>query len=69
MHYKPVTSSSIDAVGYDPETSTLHVQFASGRTYEYANVDPDTHQELIGAESVGKHFSTHIRPNFKGVEA
>lgn len=67
MNMQPVTSSSIDAVGYHQDTRTLHVRFASGATYEYRNVDPEEHAALIEAKSIGAHFAANIRNQYKGV--
>ncbi len=67
MKRQPVQSSSIASVGYDASTRTLHVEFAaSGHTYEYQDVDPETHETLLSAASIGAHFGKHIRPNFEG---
>lgn len=68
MRIKPVKSSSISAIGYDPEMRTLHVEFSSGRTYHYKGVDPEEHQAFVNAPSIGQHFSQHIRPHYRGVE-
>jgi hypothetical protein len=67
MQITPVTSSNIDVVSYDHDTQTMHVQFKSGKIYEYAGVTPEQHQALIDADSVGSHFAKHIRPNYTGV--
>lgn len=66
MQLTPVTSSSIEAVGYHHDTRTLHVRFASGATYTYRDVEPEEHQALIGAKSVGGHFAKNIRAVYKG---
>jgi hypothetical protein len=66
MQLTPVSSSSIDAIGYDPEARTLHVRFASGHTYSYAGVEPEDHHALTAAKSIGAHFAKHIRPTYKG---
>ncbi len=66
MQHTPVTSSSIDSVGYDEATRTMHVQFASGATYEYPGIDPEDHRALIEAKSIGSHFAKNIRPNYTG---
>ena len=60
MDRTPVKSSNVDSVGYDPETSTLEIQFKSGGVYQYAGVDPDTHQSLMGAESIGRFVNQNI---------
>ncbi len=68
MQLMPVKSSQIAAVGYDPETKKMRIQFAShrdgtnGSTYEYDNVEPQDHADLIGAKSIGSHFKTVIKP-------
>jgi hypothetical protein len=51
MNYTAVTSSQIAAVGYDPETLTLGIQFTptkkqvaagqQGSVYHYAGVTPE----------------------------
>ena len=66
MQLTPVSSSNIDAVGYREDDRTLHVRFASGSTYSYRDVDPEEHQALIEAQSIGSHFANHIRPHYKG---
>ena len=66
MERTPVKSSSISSVGYDPKSQGLRVEFASGRTYEYAGVTPEEHDALVNSGSVGAHFTRHIRPHFEG---
>lgn len=56
MQMQPVNSSAIAAVGH--EGTTLRVQFTSGDTYEYQDVDADRFNALITAESPGRHFRT-----------
>jgi len=41
MEHKPITSSNIATVGYDPATRTMEVTFKSGSTYAYENVSPE----------------------------
>jgi hypothetical protein len=60
-------SSAIAAVGHDPDSHTLHVRFHSGRTYAYSKVSAAAHSRLMSADSMGAHFSQHIRP-LGGVE-
>ncbi len=64
-----VQSSQVAAVGYDPETKTLAVQFkskATGETpvpvYHYPGVTIETHDEFIRADSVGTYFGAKIKP-------
>lgn len=62
-----VDSSQINAVGYDPETQTLAIQFKGwkgelGATYHYTNVTAEDFAAFKGAESLGRHFGRHIKP-------
>jgi hypothetical protein len=62
-----VESSQINAVGYDPETLTLAVQFKGwkgelGATYHYANVTAEDFEAFKSADSLGRHFTRHIKP-------
>jgi hypothetical protein len=63
-----VNSSNIYAVGHDPDTNTLHVQFRSskdkrmpGSSFAYQHVTAEQHHALMTAPSVGSHFSEHIK--------
>jgi hypothetical protein len=58
---KPVTSGHIKAIGYDPKSQTLRVQFKKGAVHDYAGVPVKKHADLIAAESIGQHFNKHIR--------
>jgi hypothetical protein len=61
MQRKSVTSSNISAIGYDPETETLEVEFKGGTVYSYSGVTPQQHSALINADSIGSHFHKNIR--------
>jgi hypothetical protein len=41
MEREAVSSSSVASIGYDPESLTLEVEFASGDVYQYFDV-PET---------------------------
>lgn len=57
----PVTSSNLQSVGYDAVSQKLTVEFRNGSVYEYGNVPPEVHAELMQAKSHGKYFHSHIR--------
>ncbi|GJQ22146.1 MAG: hypothetical protein HBSIN02_25010 [Bacteroidia bacterium] len=61
----PVTSSTVASVGYDPATLTLEVEFTNGTIYQYFDVPEMEYQNLVGAESVGKHLNNNIKPNYR----
>lgn len=64
IELKPVDSSQVRAIGYDPATQTLACSFVhgAGAIYHYAGVSPETHAAFIAAESIGKFFGQHIKP-------
>jgi len=61
MEMKPVKRSQIKSIGHDPTTNTLAVEFNSGGVYHYAGVDSAAYNNLVAADSIGKHFHAHIR--------
>lgn len=61
-----VKSSTISHVGYDPATQELRVRFARGGEYLYKGVTEQEHADLMGAESIGKHFQARIRTRYTG---
>lgn len=63
---RPVTSSNVDAVGYDAATQTMHVRFKGGATYIHHGVGPKDHAALVGSKSVGSHYHTHFRGKHSG---
>lgn len=64
-HMKPVRSSSVQAVGYDPISKTLAVTFIHGRKrYEYHDVDQDTVDAMHKAESIGKFIAANVVGKF-----
>lgn len=64
----PVTGSSLIAAdGWDFHKTTLAIQFHGGKTYKYSGLSPDTYRGYESAESKGKYFSKHIKPNVQGV--
>lgn len=66
-----VKSSQIKAVGHDPATGRLRIQFqdrkdgTQGSIYEYEDVEPWRFDELLNAKSAGAYFGEHIKMNPK----
>lgn len=58
-----VESNQVGAIGYDPATKTLAVQFKRGARaiYHYANVEAETFEAFRGAESIGAYFGQHLK--------
>jgi hypothetical protein len=64
MERRPVTSSVIRAIGYDPATAELEIEFRTGDVYRYYAVPPSVHRELMSAESPGAYFNRHISDRY-----
>lgn len=61
MERKPVSSSLVESVGYNPEEEILEVELENGRVYQYMEVPESTYQEFLAADSLGRFFNRHIR--------
>lgn len=66
---KAVTSSMLTHVGHDADSGRLTVIFKNGGTYHYEGVSTEEHAALLGAPSIGVHFSKHIRDNKRASKA
>jgi hypothetical protein len=54
----PVKSSNVKAIGYDPDTGEMGVQYKSGDTvYTHPNITAARHQALMDSPSKGKHLA------------
>jgi hypothetical protein len=62
MIRQPVQSSNLKSVGHDPRSNELEVEFQGGRVYSYSDVNVDEFGALMGASSIGSHFSNIIKP-------
>jgi hypothetical protein len=58
---QPVSSSNIEALGYDESTQTLRVWFTIGNIYDYANVPQIEFEQLKFAPSIGAYFNRNIK--------
>ncbi|MET1033176.1 MAG: non-canonical purine NTP pyrophosphatase [Candidatus Saccharimonadales bacterium] len=70
MHRLPVESSDIVSIGYDEPNRILEIEFQNNRIYQYLEVEPEIHAQLMRADSYGQFFSTFItrRYRYKKVE-
>ena len=55
MHY--VDSSTVEAIGYDPDTRELHVHFTRSGNYIYFEVEEWVFNEFLQAESKGQYLT------------
>jgi hypothetical protein len=57
----PVDSSAIKAVGHDPSTNTIHVEFHSGGKHPFGPFTKTEFERFRNADSIGQHFHANIR--------
>lgn len=59
-------SSNIKAVGYDPASKTLEVEFKNGAVYQHSGVPQDLADRMVHSESVGGFYNKMVKSTFKG---
>jgi hypothetical protein len=61
---KRVNSSRIRAVGYDPASQALEIEFSDGKVLSYRGVSPEVHRQFMAAPSPTSFFEDKIDENF-----
>ena len=61
MDMTNVSSSNVQAVGYDECSSTLQVEFKNGTLYQYFDVPEHVFTGLRDAGSVGGYLASQIK--------
>ena len=61
MEYLPVSSSTLESVGFDEETQTLAVTFRNGTEYHYYNVPLYIFENIRSASSPGRAFDESVK--------
>lgn len=69
MRRRPVDSSAITSVGYDPARETLELEFSSGNVYRYFGVPQEIYEDFLQAPSKGQFFGTFIRGQYDSARA
>lgn len=64
MEMVRVTSSAMDAVGYDKDKQQLFITFKQGDTYTFCRVPESIHQGLMTAGSKGSYYDNFIKDKF-----
>ena len=68
MIREEVKSTNIRSIGYEPESSTLEIEFHSGGIYQYFNVPQTSYNGLMSASSHGSYFHKYIKDNYRWTE-
>jgi hypothetical protein len=63
MERQEVKSSQIKSIGYDSTNRQMDVEFKPGSVYRYDNIDQETFDAFLSAESKGKFFGATIKNN------
>jgi hypothetical protein len=64
MDRKPIESTNLRSVGYDPGTHILEIEFRGGNVYQYKDVPEAVYHGLVTAPSAGAFFYANIRNEF-----
>jgi len=57
----PVTSEVIKAVGYEPTSKILEIEFKNGAIWHYEDVEEEKHKQLMFSQSIGRFFHSKIK--------
>jgi hypothetical protein len=70
MKRKIIDSSTLQTVGYEPQSGTLEIEFKNGRRYQYYDVPELVVRQLLAADSAGKFLNTRIKAmySFKQIQ-
>lgn len=69
MKRKPVTSSVLASVGYNPDNMTLEIEFRStGFVYRYFDVPEIEFRRLLSAKSLGRYFNHNIKDDYRYIQ-
>ncbi len=66
MERKRISSSKIRAVGYDPKSQVLEVEFNDARVVAYSGVSPEVHRRFMAAPSPVSFFEDKIADEYPG---
>ena len=64
MERKRVSSSKIRAIGYDPKSQILEIEFNDGKVLAYSGVSPEVHQRFMAAPPPVSFFEDKIDENY-----
>jgi len=65
MEMVRVTSSAIEAIGYDASTRLMKIRFTSGNVYDFCGVPEPVHTGLMKASSKGTYYNDHIKDRYQ----
>lgn len=69
MKHKPVKSSAIESVGYDPKNRRLEIKWKSGSLSIHNDVPQHVVDNFLKASSIGAYWHSHIKGTYPDVNA
>jgi hypothetical protein len=57
----PACSTMAAQVGYDYDREILQIEFNNGSVYQYAEVEPETWEDLQSTDSLGSFYNQEIK--------
>ena len=64
MQMVPASSSNLVAIGYDPRSRILRIEFKES-VYDYFDVPQHEFDSLLNADSKGKYHAAHIKNSYR----
>jgi len=61
---RPVDSSCVARVGYDPDAEEVYVEFHDSGLYAYRGVSAHVYEEFLAADSKGTFVNEAIKPRY-----
>lgn len=61
-----VSSSNLEALGFDPDRKRAAVQFKNGKIIYYAGISQEVMTTWYGSPSLGKYYAQNIRGKYQG---
>ena len=65
MQMIPVSSSAINAVGYDASTMRMQIRLQQDRTYTFCGVPQQVFDGPLSAGSKGRYYDHYIRDRYQ----
>lgn len=57
----PVSSSNVEAIGFDKDERAIYVRFLSGGLYRYLDCDEKLYSSMLEALSMGRFVNKYLK--------
>ncbi len=64
LNLRPVESSCVARLDYDPNAEEVYVEFHDSGLYAYRGVPPHVYEEFLAADSKGTFVNEEIKPRY-----